>query len=93
MPVIEKKIMPRVDIKAILRNPVQRRRLMVNCIVATQAREGIKTTPLQTTPLQAAQAYAKVNDCEIDPMGEFCHQCGDYRHNFGLCPEPLPEVK
>ena len=70
----------RVNIRAILRNPVQRRRMEIGCIVAIQAREGIRTTPLQ-----AAQAYAKVHGCEVDPMGEFCQQCGDYRHNFGLC--------
>lgn len=34
----------RVDIRAILRDPVQRRRLLVNAIIATQAREGITTT-------------------------------------------------
>ena len=45
----------RVDIKAILRDPVQRRRLMIGCIIATQAREGIVTTPEQ-----AAAAYDKV---------------------------------
>jgi hypothetical protein len=30
----------RLDIKAILRDPVLRRRLMVSCLIATQAREG-----------------------------------------------------
>lgn len=44
--------MKRVDIKAILRNPVQRRDLMIRCIIAIQAREGITTTPEQ-----AARAY------------------------------------
>lgn len=72
----------RVNIRAVLRNPHQRRKLMVRCIVSTQAREGIKTTPLQ-----AAQAYAKIHGGEADPLGEFCHQCGDYRHNFSPCPE------
>lgn len=42
----------RVDIKAILADPVLRRRLAIRCIIATQAREGI-----ETTPEQAAHAY------------------------------------
>lgn len=45
----------RVDIKAILADPVQRRRLMVRCIIATQAMEGI-----ETTQEQAEAAYDKV---------------------------------
>jgi hypothetical protein len=45
----------RIDIKAILRDPKQRRDLMIRVIVATQAREGIKTTQEQ-----AAAAYDKV---------------------------------
>ena len=45
----------RVDVKAILNNASQRRRLMVGCIVATQAREGIATTREQ-----AEVAYDKV---------------------------------
>jgi hypothetical protein len=45
----------RVDIKAILRDPEKRRKLMIDCIIATQAREGIKTTREQ-----AAAAYDKV---------------------------------
>jgi len=44
----------RVDIKAILADPQQRRRMMVSAIVAIQAREGI-----ETTPQQAAEAYDK----------------------------------
>ena len=39
--------MKRVDIKAILANPAQRRELMVSTIIATQAREGIVTTRAQ----------------------------------------------
>jgi hypothetical protein len=39
--------MKRVDIKAILRDPVQRRELCVRTIIATQAREGIVTTRAQ----------------------------------------------
>jgi hypothetical protein len=39
--------MNRVDIKAILRDPVQRRELCVTTIIATQAREGITTTRAQ----------------------------------------------
>lgn len=45
----------RVDLKAILLDPVQRRVLMVRCIIATQAREGIVTTQEQ-----AEAAYDKV---------------------------------
>jgi hypothetical protein len=45
----------RVGIKAILRNPAQRRTLLVNCIIATQAREGVTTTREQ-----AEAAYDKV---------------------------------
>jgi hypothetical protein len=45
----------RVDLKAILRDPQKRRRLMVRCIVATQAREGVVTTVEQ-----AEKAYDKV---------------------------------
>jgi hypothetical protein len=47
----------RVDIRAILRNPAQRRELMIRCIIATQAREDV-----QTTYKQAAVAYDKVSD-------------------------------
>ena len=46
----------RIDIRAILRDPVQRRRLLVNTIIATQAREGITTTREQ-----AEAAYDKVS--------------------------------
>jgi hypothetical protein len=45
----------RVNIKAILANPVQRRELMIRCIIATQAREGVTTTREQ-----AKLAYDKV---------------------------------
>ncbi len=45
----------RVDIKAILANPKERRELMVGVIIATQAREGIVTTQAQ-----AEAAYDKV---------------------------------
>jgi len=45
----------RVDIKAILKNPSLRKELMVNCIMAIQAREGITTTRAQ-----AEAAYDKV---------------------------------
>lgn len=34
----------RVDLRAILANPAQRRELMVRTLIATQAREGITTT-------------------------------------------------
>ena len=36
--------MSRVDIKAVLADPAQRRELFVRVIIATQAREGITTT-------------------------------------------------
>lgn len=45
----------RVDIKAILLDPIQRKRLMVGALIATQAREGIVTTQAQ-----AEAAYDKV---------------------------------
>jgi hypothetical protein len=51
----------RLDIRAILRNEEQRRELMVDTIVATQAREGVTTTKAQ-----ALAAYEKVrrdNEC------------------------------
>lgn len=45
----------RVDIRAILADPVLRRELIVNTIIATQAREGI-----ETTRAQAEAAYDRV---------------------------------
>lgn len=45
----------RVDIRAILADPTRRRELMVRCIVALQAREGISTTRAQ-----AERAYDRV---------------------------------
>lgn len=47
--------MPRQDIRAILADPTLRRKLCVRVIVATQAREGIKTTEQQ-----AEEAYDRV---------------------------------
>jgi hypothetical protein len=47
--------MSRVNIKAILADPAQRRELMITTIIATQAREGITTTRAQ-----AEAAYDKV---------------------------------
>lgn len=47
--------MQRVDIKAILANPTLKRKLMIEVIIATQAREGIVTTREQ-----AACAYDSV---------------------------------
>ena len=47
--------MRRLDVKAILADPALRRDLMVDCLVATQAREGIVTTREQ-----AEKAYDKV---------------------------------
>jgi len=45
----------RIDIKAILSDPVKRRRLMIQALIATQEREGITTTWEQ-----AEAAYDKV---------------------------------
>ena len=47
--------MRRLNVRAILADPAQRRRLIVSVIVATQAREGIGTTPEQ-----AGAAYDRV---------------------------------
>lgn len=47
--------MTRVNVKAILADPVQRRELCVSVIQAIQAREGI-----ETTKEQAEQAYDAV---------------------------------
>lgn len=47
----------RLDIREILRNPVTRRRIMAQVIVATQAREGIDTT-LE----QAYAAYDRIQE-------------------------------
>lgn len=51
----EEKPARRVDIKAILADPVKRKALMVDALIATQAREGITTTRAQ-----AEAAYEKV---------------------------------
>ena len=37
----------RVDVRALLADPVLRRRLLVSVIIATQAREGVTTTLAQ----------------------------------------------
>ena len=47
--------MRRINIKHILKDPALREHLMVNTIIATQAREGIATTKKQ-----ALRAYKKV---------------------------------
>ena len=47
----------RLDIKIILTDPVKRRILMVDSLIATQAREGITTTREQ-----AEAAYDKVQE-------------------------------
>lgn len=47
----------RVDIKAILANPITKRNMMINLIVAAAAMEGIDTTPEQAT-----QAYDKIQE-------------------------------
>jgi hypothetical protein len=48
----------RVDIRAILKDPAQRRKLAVKCIIATQAREGVTTTQEQA---EAAYDKARAN--------------------------------
>jgi len=45
----------RVGIRAILADPVRRRDLMIEALIACQAREGI-----ETTHAQAADAYDKI---------------------------------
>jgi hypothetical protein len=45
----------RIDLRAILADPAQRRKLMVRVIIATQAREGV-----ETTREQAERAYDAV---------------------------------
>jgi hypothetical protein len=45
----------RLDVKAILKDPVLRKKLMVSSLIAIQAREGITTTQEQ-----AEAAYEKV---------------------------------
>ena len=47
--------MRRLNVRAILADPAQRRRLIVGVIIATQAREGI-----DTTPEEAGAAYDRV---------------------------------
>ena len=47
----------RIDIRAILDDPTLRRRLMVDCIIAIQSREGI-----DTTQEQAEVAYDRVQE-------------------------------
>ena len=53
----------RLDIKRILSDPVARRRMMVEIIIATQAREGIVTTRAQ-----AEAAYDKVMKEKADAL-------------------------
>lgn len=52
----------RVNVRAILADPVQRKKLLVGVIVATQAREGIVTTRAQ-----AEAAYDKVQQERRSP--------------------------
>jgi hypothetical protein len=53
----------RINIKRILADPILRKELFIDCLIATQAREGI-----ETNREQAEEAYNKVmenerNDC------------------------------
>ena len=75
--------MKRVNVKTILADPSQRRELMVRCIIATQAREGIVTTQEQ-----AEAAYDKVQkerraawDQETPHFGE----TAPHRYENGQC--------
>lgn len=54
--------MRRINIRAILADPAQRRTLMVRVIVATQAREGITTTRAQA---EAAYDAAQQRRCPM----------------------------
>ena len=56
----------RVKIKAILADPKLRRELSIRCIIATQAREGIKTTRQQ-----AEAAYDKVSSGHESKLSSF----------------------
>ena len=57
----------RVDLKAILRDPEQRKELMVTSLMAAQAREGI-----ETTREQAEEAYDKVQAEDTgEPLTEY----------------------
>jgi hypothetical protein len=53
--VYQEKPARRIDIRALLDDPAKRKALMVDCLIATQAREGITTTRAQ-----AEAAYEKV---------------------------------
>lgn len=53
--VYDEKPARRIDMRALLADDVKRKALMVDCIIATQAREGITTTREQ-----AETAYEKV---------------------------------
>jgi hypothetical protein len=64
----------RVDIRAILVDPVKRRELMVGTIIATQAREGI-----ETTRLQAEAAYDKIQAEQRTPVDGATSDLQDYR--------------
>lgn len=57
--------MTRINVKRILRNPTQRRELMVEALIATQAREGIVTTRAQ-----AEAAYDRVQSEKHDAAGD-----------------------
>lgn len=55
----------RFDIKKILADPELRRKLMVSCIIATQAREGITTTQEQAEEAYQKVLNEKVGSCQI----------------------------
>lgn len=69
----------RVDIKKILRNPEQRRKLMVDGIIATQAREGIVTTQEQAEAAYdkvQVERMARILACRYCCPGDDCMICG-----------------
>ncbi len=63
----------RIDIRAILRNPVLKKELMVSTIIATQAREGITTTQEQA---EAAYDVVKKEPKHFDQQDKSCFDYG-----------------
>lgn len=58
----------RIDMRALLADPVKRKALMVDCIIATQAREGIETTREQAeAAYENVQAEIRASRTASDP--------------------------
>lgn len=74
----------RADVKAILADPVKRRELMIEVIIATQAREGI-----ETTRAQAERAYDSVTEGEGTMINE--PEAARLRRERKLWPQILTE--